>query len=42
VKAQKVDQEIVGLLKATPGLKTAEIAKATSSKVSTTWSDCGG
>jgi hypothetical protein len=36
IAAARVDQEIVGLLKTKPGLKTGEIAKATSSKVSTT------
>jgi hypothetical protein len=36
IKAAKVDQEIVAMLRATPGLRTVEIAKATSAKTSTT------
>jgi DNA-directed RNA polymerase specialized sigma24 family protein len=36
LKAQKVDQEIVAMLRDRPGLKTMEIAKAMDSKTSTT------
>jgi hypothetical protein len=36
IRSAKVDQEIVAMLRATPGLKTMEIAKATGSKTSTT------
>ena len=35
-KAAKIDQKVLDLLKATPGLKVGEPAKATSSKTSTT------
>lgn len=36
IKAQKIDQRILDLLKAQPGMKVGDLAKATSSKTSTT------
>jgi hypothetical protein len=36
IKAAKMDSQIADLLRATPGLMTAEIAKATGSRTSTT------
>jgi hypothetical protein len=35
-KAAKIDEKVIDLLKATPGMKVSELAKATSSKTSTT------
>jgi hypothetical protein len=36
VKSQKIDQQVIDLLRATPGMKVGELAKATNAKTSTT------